>query len=154
MRCNRRVLACLLAALVPAALATYACSGPESPDLASVTIQFQYTSPDPTTLPPATIDDAMCYHHAAPSNLQVATSWGAKGRLESVAGRVYALTIPLVPTNQDLWIAFVDITLCPTKQIWVTGGLTANGIPLTRTSTVDGHLVMTFRVDRAGTILP
>jgi hypothetical protein len=144
----------VVAALLVACFTASACSSPESPALTSITIQFQYTSPDPATLPPATTDDAMCYHHYAPSNLQVATSWGAAGRLEAVSGRLYTLSIASVPTNQDLWLAFLDITLCPTQQIWVTSGVTANGVALTKTSTVDGRPVMTFRVDSAGTIRP
>jgi hypothetical protein len=150
----RRRLTCSAALLVAVVVASLSCSSPESPALTSIPIQFLYTSPDPNTLPPATIDDAMCYHHSAPSNLQVATSWGAAGRLESIGDRLYTLSIAAVPTNQDVWIGFVDIALCPTKQIWVTSGLTANGVSLIRTSTVETHPVIAFRVDTAGKIVP
>jgi hypothetical protein len=135
-------------------LAGPGCSSPSTPALTSIAARLVYTSPDPATLPPATIDDAMCYHGAAPSNLQVATSWGATGRLNLVDGRVYDLTLSPVPTNQDLWIAFIDITLCPTKQIWVTSGVTVNNVALTRTATVDGRPVLTFRVNGTGQVVP
>jgi hypothetical protein len=131
------------------------CSGPEAPALASAPVKFVYTSPDPATLPPPTPDlAAMCYHHNAPSNLQVTTSWGATGRFEWVEGRVYSLSFEAVPTNTELWLAFIDITLCPTPSVWVTSGLTANGVTLARTSTIDNRPVLQFRLDSAGKVVP
>jgi hypothetical protein len=153
MRC--RFPPAILTALMGAALLVGpSCSGPNAPALTSIAVRLVYESPDPATLPPPTIDDAMCYHGAAPSNLQVTTSWGATGRFDLVAGRLYDLSLNPVPTNQDLWVAFIDITLCPTNQIWVTSGVTANNVPLTHTTMVAGRPVLTFRIDGAGQIVP
>jgi hypothetical protein len=142
--------------LVVLALAALGCSGqaPETPSRSSYPVYVEYHAPAAGTLPPPTIDDAMCYHHYAPSNLAVSTSWGGQGRLEATGTDTYGLLLPNVPVNQDLWVAFLDISLCPTGSIYVTRGVTANGTTLTTVKDAGGVPALSFRLDARGTIVP
>ena len=132
------------------------CSGhaPDAPSGLSYPVYIDYQAPAAGSLPPGTIDDASCYHHNAPVNLRVSTSWGGQGRLEPTFSGAYGLLLPDVPVNQVLWIAFVDINLCPTGAINVTRGVSANGTALTRLEDVDGRPSLVFRVDSGGRIVP
>lgn len=118
------------------------------------TVSLQYRGPAPGSIPPGTIDDASCYHHNAPLNLSVETSWGDRGRLEPTGPDTYGRTFLAVPVDQDLWLSFIDITLCPTGNLWVTRGVTANGVPLTRVEVVEGRARLAFRIEGSGTIVP
>jgi hypothetical protein len=144
--------------LVALALTAWGCSSqaPDSPSQSSYPVVLQYQAPPAGTLPPPTVDDAMCYHHYAPSNLIVSTSWDtSQARLEASGTATYTVQLPSVPVNQDVWIAFLDINLCPTGSIYVTHGVTANSVALTRvTTTPDGRSALAFRLDARGVIVP
>lgn len=140
-------------ALVAAASCACGSSGPAP--TATVTLQVVYTQPDAATLPPPDADAAMCYHHNAPVNLLVESSLGTMNRLESIDAQHYALRIPDVRTNQDCWLTFIDIVLCPTGTPRVTKGVAVNGVTLNRLTTdQNGRQVLAFRVDSAGRIVP
>ncbi len=94
----------------------------------------------------------MCYHHYAPTNLQVSTSWGDQGQLTQTSDGVYGLLLSTVPVNQDLWLAFLDINLCPTGSIYVTTGVTANGVTLASEKLPDGRAALALRLDASGKV--
>lgn len=53
------------------------------------------------------------------------------------------------------WIAFVDIALCGrAESIYVTQGVSANGVPLSRVEAPGGIPHLAFRLDGAGRVLP
>jgi len=134
------------------------CGGsePTTSTPTAVSLRLHYQAPDPASLPPVRVEElAGCSHHYAPGNLAVSTSWGAEGRFALLASGVYELTLPAAPVNQDLWIAFVDITLCArTDSVYVTRGVSANEVPLSRVEAPEGIPHLAFRLDGAGRVLP
>ena len=151
---GRRLFCALTLAVL--AVVGHGCSdaAPESPSRSAYPIYIEYQPADAGTIPAGTVDDAMCYHHSAPLNLVVSTSWGGQGRLELTSGSTYGLGLADVPGGLDVWLAFLDITLCPTGAIYVTRGVMVNGVAVTRVQTVDGHPALAFRIDSAGKIVP
>jgi hypothetical protein len=120
-----------------------------------VPIALRYRGPAPGSIPPPTILDGSCYHHSAPLNLVVSTSWGAQGRLEPSGPETYELTFDNVPTGVDHWISFLDIALCPTgRALWVTAGVSVNGVALSRVDEAEGRARLRFRLDRKGKVVP
>lgn len=73
-----------LALLGLALSAVVSCGTPASPGPATITLQIGCTLPSPDTLPPPGPDAATCFHHYAPVNLMLETSWGEARRLEPV----------------------------------------------------------------------
>lgn len=144
------------AAVACGAAVVTGCSdgAPATPSRSSYSVYLQYQAPAPGTIPPGGIDDAMCYHHYAPSNLSVSTSWVFQGRFAQADTDVYGLLLQDVPVNQDVWVSFLDVTLCPTGRIYVTRGVTANGTALARVQVVDGRSALAFRLDGRGTVIP
>jgi hypothetical protein len=145
----------VLLALLALAAASWGCSGPDTPSKSAYPIAIQYQAPAAGTLPPPTIDDAMCFHHNAPLNLALSTNWGAEGRLNATGTDLYGLTLADVPVNRDLWVSFLDINLCPTGQVYVTRGVSVNGTVLTRVTTDGaGRPALAFRLDAHGVVVP
>jgi hypothetical protein len=131
-----------------------ALGGCADPSAAFYPVSLQYRGPAPGSIPPGTIDDASCNHHNAPLNLTVETSWGDQGRLEPTSPDTYGRAFPAVPVDQDLWLSFIDIALCPTGNVWVTRGVSANGVPLTHVEVVEGRSRLAFRIEGSGRVVP
>jgi hypothetical protein len=140
-------------------LANLACNHEKTPTLPqfvpiSVVYVYQPISPPSTPDPNLT----MCYHHYAPSNLKVSTSWGDTLFLQKLDEHRYAVSFPNVPTGRDLWLSFIDIDLCAdssTTAPFATRGVSINGVQLRRvTTTSEGSPAVAFTLSREGTVVP
>ena len=150
-----RLACCSAVAWAVLALSGCSPSGASEPSSTFTTLVLSYEPPPVGTPPPAGPDLAMCYHHYAPSHLMLRTSWGFTARLAPVDDRRVGMAVFAVPTGQDHWVAFMDISLCPTGSPAVTRGVTVNGVALTRTVTPgDGGVALAFHVDVSGRVIP
>lgn len=73
---------------------------------------------------------------------------------------LYGLMRPNAPVNQDLWLAFLDSNLCPTGSLYVTAGVTVDGVapagvaPPAAITLPDGRSALAFRLNGPRTVIP
>lgn len=138
--------------------ASWACSAtqPAAPTR-PVSLLVEYAQPEIPMPATPTADLSMCFHHSAPANLTVATSWGAEGRMAEAGSdpRAYAILFQQVPTGLPQWIAITDIEFCKEGAPLVTRGVRANGVELrTLVETETGGRGLGFSLSPAGTVTP
>jgi hypothetical protein len=149
------IIACLAG---PSTLVLPACS--TSPPLAPsrpVSLLVEYTQPIIPNPDPPLLDLAMCFHHYAPANLSVATSWGAQGRLVQAGAdpSAFAALFQDIPVNDRQWLAIYDIEFCKEGRPLVSRGVRANGIELRSVvETSTGLLALEFSISTTGVVTP
>jgi hypothetical protein len=143
--------------LVAAALAAACSSDAPLAPTRSASLLIEYRQPQIPLPDPPGVDLAMCFHHSAPANLSVRTSWGAEGRLTELGSdaRTFGGIFKDVPVDQPLWIAITDIEFCKEGLPLVTRGVRANGVDLRAIiETSGGGRALGFSISPSGVVTP